>query len=97
MMIKEILMSVQDNFYDMFLIQNALRQGVALSPLLFNFSLEYAVKIIQENQVGLKLNGTRHFLPYADDVYLYKYYKIIGTSIYDGKEVDLQVNIEQTR
>jgi hypothetical protein len=52
----------------MFPIQNGLKQGDTLSPLLLNFGLEYAIRRDQENQDGLKLNGTHQLLSYGVDV-----------------------------
>jgi hypothetical protein len=52
----------------MFPIRNGLKQGDALSPMLFNFALEYANRRAQAKQNCLKLNGTHQLLVYADDV-----------------------------
>jgi hypothetical protein len=55
---------------DSFRIQNGLKKGDVLLPMLFNFALVYATRKVQENQVSLKLNATHHLLAYADDVNL---------------------------
>ena len=36
--------------------------------MLFNFALEYAIRSIQVNQDGFKLNVTHQVLVYVDDV-----------------------------
>jgi hypothetical protein len=52
-----------------FPVQNDRKQDV-LPTLLFNVSLQYVIRKVQENQVGLKLNGTHQLLVYADYAYL---------------------------
>jgi hypothetical protein len=80
--------------------QNGVKQEDALSPLLFNFVLEYASRKAQENQVGLKLNRT-HLLACFDDVNLLgdtiNTIKEKETLIDSSKEFGLEVNLEKTK
>jgi hypothetical protein len=71
---------VGKNLSEMLPIRKGLKQGDALLPLLSNLALEYAIKRVQVNQDGLKLNGTHQLLAYANDV------NILGGSLHTVKE-----------
>ena len=84
-----------------FPIRNGLKQGDAPSPLLFNFTLDYAIRKVQVNRDGFILNGTRQLLVYADDV------NILGGGVHSikknsesllvaSKETGLEVNADKT-
>ena len=53
-----------------FSTENSLKQGDALSTLLFNFALEYAIRKVQETRLGLDMNGNHQVFAYEDDVNL---------------------------
>jgi hypothetical protein len=57
---------------------------------------------VQENQVGLKLNGTYQLLAYTDDMNLlrdniYTIRKNAETLIHSSNEVGLKIKVEKTK
>jgi hypothetical protein len=93
------VLSVDWNSHPIFSVDS---KGDALSPLLFKFALECGIRKVQENQAGLKLNGTQQLVVYADDMNLLgdiidTIKKNKETLIDASKEVGLEVNTEKTK
>ena len=87
---------------DLFPIKNGFELGDVVSPSIFYFALEYAIRRIQVNQGDLKVNGTHQLLVCADDL------NILGRSIHTikkntepllvaRKEIGQEVNAEKTK
>ena len=79
-----------------------LKQGDALSPLLFNFVLENAIRVVQENQDGLKLDGTHQLLIFANDANMlvgsvYNIKENTETLLVCSKETGLEVSVDVTK
>jgi hypothetical protein len=78
-------------------VQNVIKHGDVLLPLLFNFALEYAIRKVLENHDWLKLNATHTPLVCVADINLLRDNKNTTkenteTLIDASKEVGLEVN-----
>jgi hypothetical protein len=73
-------LQIGNNLSDIFPIRKGLKKTNFLFSLPFNLALGYAIKRVQVNQDGLKLNGTLQVLVYVDDV------KILRRSVHSVKE-----------
>ena len=74
-----------------------------LSAIAFNYDLQYAIRKVQVNQNGLKLNGTHQLLVYVDNVNILdgRVHTITGEKkqklVVASKELELEVNANKTK
>jgi hypothetical protein len=85
-----------------FPIKYGLKQGDALSSLLFNYALERTIRKVLEHKVGTKFNGTHQLLSHGDNVSLLGHNidtinKNTETLTGASKKADLEINIEKTK
>jgi len=95
-------MWVGSHLSDIFPVKNDLKKGDVLSLLLFNFALYYAIRSVQVNQGGLKLNVQHELLVYADDVNILGgstdiVKKNIDALVVSNEKNGLEVNDERTK
>ena len=83
---------------DVFPIRNGLKEGDALSSLLFNLALEHAIRRVQVNRYGLKLNGKQQLLVYTNVNRMggrgHSVEKNMEILLAASKEIGLEVNDE---
>jgi len=70
---------VRKHLSDVFPIKICLKPGNVFTPLFFSSALDYAIRRVQVNQDGLKLNGTHQLLVSID-------VNILGGSVHTVKK-----------
>ena len=84
---------------DAFPIHCSLKQADALSPSLFNFAVEYAIRD-QENRIGLELDGKHQLLVYDVNMLVENLQTVWENAeifIKASKHIGLEVNFDKTK
>ena len=96
-----ILLYISNSLVTILPLKNGLKQVDILSIFPFNFAIEYAIRRVQTNQDGLKLNGTHQLLVEADDVIMggrvHTIKKKTESLVGDSMEIGLEANAFKTK
>lgn len=99
--VSKMRVRVNQDLSDEFEVITGLKQGDALSPMLFNLVLEYIIRKVSVYDGGVELNGKHKIIGYADDLAILGQCKadvIAMTKILEDEagKVGLKINREKT-
>jgi len=86
-----------------FPVETSLRQGDALSPILFNIALKSVVRKVQKDRIGLRIRKQNVvIIAYADDLIIMgetedQVRNTAKKLIEEGKSLGLNVNLDKTK
>jgi len=81
----ESRVNIQGNLTDPFKLNQGLKQGDGLAPMLFNLALEYAARKTTANTNAALLHKSTQLARYADDI------NIVGRNVTSMKETSIQL------
>ena len=96
------IIKIDGQLSEPFTVLNGLRQGDALSPVLFNFALEWVMRKIQEIPRIFTARGMKLILAYADDIDIISDNLGEATRTYmrleeEAKKIGLTINEQKTK
>lgn len=99
--VSKLRVRVGNSLTEEFEVATGLKQGDALSPMLFNLILEHVIRKVLNHDSGVELNGKHQIIGYADDLALLgtcaNEVRIMAKTLEEeGRKVGLRINQDKT-